>query len=87
MGWSDSRNRSTSVRGMHTWGEKAIRLRQQSLRGAAFSGLDIGMPLGGGKRGDQEKKKKRRCFRLPKSREEQILRKKLTVTEDKTKKS
>lgn len=33
------------------------------------------------------KKKKRRCFRLPKSREEQILRKKLTVTEDKTKKS
>lgn len=40
-----------------------------------------------GREAIRKKKKKRRCFRLPKSREEQILRKKLTVTEDKTKKS
>lgn len=43
---------------MHTCGEETIRLRQESLRGALLLGLDIGMPLEGGKSGNQKKKKK-----------------------------
>jgi hypothetical protein len=42
---------------MHTCGEETIRLRQESLRGALLLGLDIGMPLEGGKSGNQKKKK------------------------------
>lgn len=48
-------------------------------------GLDIGMPLEGGKSGNQKKKK--RCLRLLKSREEQIPRKKLTETKVEKEKS